>query len=92
MSDLSIFIIALAVTIIAIYAMRRRRVTDQEFLEETFEPKELNPLQVWLCQQNNHKGNAHHVIESNSGTHKVRCFGCGTVFLEGRQIKVILTK
>lgn len=83
-----IFILGI-VTVYAIHSFRPNPLTgryDEDFVEKTFEPKRLNRLEIWWCKRNNHTGNAHHVIESNNGTHKVRCIGCNTIFLEGKKV------
>ncbi len=68
------------------------KTNTEKWLAKCYEPKQPNKFKIWLCNQRKHAGQALHYIEGNQGTSKVKCLGCGAIFLEGRKIHVHLTK
>ena len=59
---------------------------NDEWLVECYEPKQPSRFKIWLCKQRDHNGQALHFIENNQGTKKIKCLGCGTVFLDDETI------
>jgi hypothetical protein len=65
---------------------------DEKDLRDCYEPHQPNKLQILICKLQHHRRHGQYHIESKGGVSKIKCLGCHTVFLEGRKIKVKMSK
>jgi len=54
----------------------------EKWLHDCYEPKQPSRLKIWWCKFADHAGQALYYLEQNQNVRKVKCLGCGTVFLE----------
>ena len=57
---------------------------EEKWLDEIYSPKQPSKFKIWLCRKREHNGQASHYIEQNADVKKIKCLGCGTVYLRSK--------